>query len=97
MSSDMRSDMGNYTPIDCGDYDILEVVCLDRNKIELETASQTLRGTATGLVINAGAEYLLLGGNDGSTENVRIDHIRKLTVLSRPARFEHHVFKRIEP
>ena len=81
-----------YHPIDCGDYDMLEIACLDTYTVDVQTAERVIRGVAAGLKTNNGEEFLQLSTAEGSEEVVRIDQIRKLTVLTRPARFEQHVF-----
>ena len=85
--------MSNYKPIDCNDYDYLEIACLDRYDIKVRLESETIVGTADGLETLSGAEYWCLLVGDGQVEKVRIDRIHRIDVLTRPARFEFHEFK----
>ena len=81
-----------YQPIDCGDYDLLEIACLDAYTVEIRTDDGIVSGIAAGLRTSNGEEFLQLRSADGNEEVVRIDRIRTLTVLTRPARFEQHTF-----
>lgn len=86
-----------YQPIDCGDYDMLEIACLDAYTVVVRTADRVVTGVAAGLQTSNSEEFLQLRTAEGTEETVRIDHIRTLTVLTRPARFEQHTFaKRAE-
>ena len=84
--------MSNYQPIDCNDYDYLEIACLDRYDLKVLLESETKIGAAGGLETHAGAEYLCLQVGDGQIEKVRIDQIQRIDVITRPARFEFHEF-----
>ena len=61
--------MTDYTPIDCGDYDYLEIACMDRYEIEVAHAGGLLVGVADGLETRNGEEFLCVrlgtrsGGN----------------------------------
>lgn len=81
-----------YHPIDCGDYDMLEIACLDACTVDVQTADRVIRGVAAGLQSSNGEEFLRLRTAEGTEQAVRIDRIRTLTVLTRPARFEQHTF-----
>jgi len=83
--------MTEYRPIDCGAYDYLEIACMDRYRVELQLENETLSGTADSLETRDGQEFLRIT-TQTSTEVVRIDRIRRMTVLCRPARFESHDF-----
>lgn len=84
--------MSDYQPIDCNDYDFLEIACMDRYEVEVQLDSETVVGTADGLETTSGAEYLCLRVRDEQIEKVRIDRIQRIDVITRPARFEHHEF-----
>ncbi len=83
--------MTKYQPIDCGAYDYLEIACMDRYRVDLQVEDDVLSGTADGLETRDGQEFLRITTRTG-TEVVRVDRIRRLTVLSRPTRFESHDF-----
>ncbi len=85
--------MHEYKPIECGSYDILEVVCMENYEIELITANETLHGTATTLKRLEDGEYLVLTVSGGNVTNVRADHIEKINVMTRPCRFTTFDFK----
>lgn len=84
----------NYQPIDCGDYDMLEIACLDAYTVNVQTADRSVSGVAAGLQTANGEEFLQVRTANGVEETVRIDRIRTLTVLTRPARFEQHTFSK---
>lgn len=84
--------MTEYRPIDCGAYDYLEIACMERYCVDLQLDNETLSGTADGLETRDGQEFLRITTQTGAAEIVRIDRIRRMTVLSRPARFESHNF-----
>lgn len=84
--------MKDYAPIACGDYEVLEVVCMDSSEVEIHLEGNSMVGTATGLRIKDRAEYLQLTLKDGLTEEIRVDQIQHLTVLSRPTHIHHHTF-----
>jgi len=84
--------MSIYTPIDCSDYDVLELVCTLGYELELLLDDQTVVGTATTLETNASAEYLIVRLADDVTDRVRIDRIRRLIVRSQPSRISAHTF-----
>jgi transcriptional antiterminator Rof (Rho-off) len=66
---------------------------MDRYAVELTTRSgRTIVGSAVDLVVRAPEEFLVVGHDDGTTEEIRVDHIRHIAVLSRPRRFNEHSF-----
>jgi len=83
--------MTEYRPIDCGAYDYLEIACMDRYRVDIQLENEALSGTADGLETRDGQEFLRITTPTGA-EIIRIDQIRRMTVLSRPARFESHDF-----
>jgi Rho-binding antiterminator len=84
---------GDYVPISCADYEPLEVACMDHYAVELTTrGGRTIVGSAVGLVVRAPEEFLVVRHDDGTTEDVRVDQIRHMVVLSRPRRFDKHSF-----
>lgn len=83
----------DYVPISCGDYEIFEIACMDGYEVELSTRDgRTVTGKALDLSVRSPAEFLVIGHVDGTTEDVRVDQIRYMAVLSRPCRFEDHTF-----
>ena len=84
--------MASYTPIACSDYDALEVACMHRYDVDVITDDQPVRGKAMGLEAQAGAEYLIVERDREAAVRIRLDNIRRLVVLSRPAHFEEHRF-----
>ncbi len=90
----MTFDMTSYKPIDCSDYDYLEIVCMDHSEIELDIDSDTIRGVADGLEIRSGEEFLQLRITREQIREIRIDRISEIRVLSKVARFKNHTFER---
>ncbi len=84
--------MSDYVPIACGDYDYLEIACMDQYEVDLEIASGSKRGIAKRLETLSGEEYLWIAKSDGCEEAIRADQIERLIVLTRPARFTEHQF-----
>jgi Rho-binding antiterminator len=85
----------DYVPISCADYETLETACMDGYAVELTIRDgRTVVGKALELEVRSPEEFFVVLHDDGSTEDVRVDQIRHLTVLSRPCRFEHHAFAR---
>jgi transcriptional antiterminator Rof (Rho-off) len=84
--------MTQYRPIDCSAYDYLEIACMDRYRVDLQLEDGEASGTADGLETRAGQEFLRITAHAG-TELIRIDRIRRMTVLSRPSRFASHDFR----
>lgn len=84
--------MSDYKPIDCSDYDFLEIACMDGYDIEITLDSGTARGHARGLEIRAGEEFLRIQARNDEHQDIRVDRIREIRVLSTPARFDRHVF-----
>ena len=84
---------GDYVPIPCADYEPLEEACMDHYAVELTThGGRTIVGSAVDLVVRAPEEFLVVRHDDGTTEEIRVDQIRHMVVLSRPCRFESHSF-----
>jgi transcriptional antiterminator Rof (Rho-off) len=84
--------MTDYIPIACSDYDFLEIACMDQYEIDLQLVFGSTRGNAKQLETRSGEEYLLITKGDGAEEAVRVDQIKQLSVLTRPARFTEHQF-----
>ncbi len=81
-----------YAPIDCGDYDYLEIACMDRYEVEVSSNGEIIVGTAIDLEIIKGEEFLILGSLNALNRRIRIDQIDHLRVKSRPCRFEEITF-----
>lgn len=86
----------NYKPIGCGDYEMLEIACMDGYDVEVHTDAGTIIGHADTLKVHAGEEFFEVRLADGGRDSIRADRIRQLVVRTRPARFESHTFKRPE-
>jgi len=83
----------DYVPISCADYETLEIACMDRYDVELTTRDGgTVVGRAADLAVRAPAEFLVLRHDNGTTEDIRVDQIRHMAVLTRPCRFDDHTF-----
>lgn len=85
--------MTDYKPIDCSDYDYLEIACMDRYEIELTHTGGTLVGVADGLETRDGEEFLSVRIGAEAIKAVRIDFIQELRVLTDTARFRQHRFQ----
>ncbi|HNP65254.1 MAG TPA: Rho-binding antiterminator [Woeseiaceae bacterium] len=85
--------MTDYTPIDCSDYDYLEIACMDRYEIEVTHVAGSLAGVADGLETRKGEEFLCVRTGAQVVEAIRVDRILGLRVLSDPARFRRHRFR----
>lgn len=84
---------GDYVPISCADYETLEIACMDRYDVELTTRDgRTVVGRAVDLAVRPPEEFLVVRHDGGATEDVRVDQIRYMAVLSRPCRFDDHTF-----
>lgn len=84
--------MSSYQPIACGDYDFLEIACMDHYDLQAETKDGTFVGRAENLRIANGEEFLQLDQPGAGLQEVRIDRLLSITVTSSPRRFDSHVF-----
>lgn len=85
--------MNTYKPINCGHYDILEVICMDSYEVDVFTQAGKQTGIAKDLEKREGGEFLLLESADESITAIRADQINKIDVLTRPCRFHSHEFR----
>lgn len=84
---------GDYVPISCADYEMFEIACMDRYDVELTTRDgRRVVGKAVDLAVRPPAEFLVIRHDDGASEDIRVDQIRHMAVLSRPRRFDDHTF-----
>lgn len=83
-----------YSPINCADYDYLEIACMDQYDVEILSQGETFHGIAENLEVVTGEEFLVLNISDSSQVTIRIDLIDHLRVTSRPCRFQEHAFGR---
>lgn len=90
---DGREASGDYIPIGCGDYEMLELACMHGYDVEVHTDAGTIIGRADTLRVRAGEEFFELLLADGGRDTIRVDRIRRLVVRTRPAHFESHTFK----
>ena len=85
--------MDSYKPIACGDYDILEIICMDTYDVEVITNSDTYRGIASDIKKQEDGEYLILTSSGTEIASFRSDKIVKINVLTRPSRFSTYDFR----
>ena len=87
-----------YTPILCGDYEVLEAACMYQYDIEVKLHDKTVAaGMAMDLKIHNGAEYLELSGKNGAADaSIRVDLIRSLRVRTHPSLFSEHTFTTVQ-
>jgi Rho-binding antiterminator len=84
---------GDYVPISCGDYEVFEIACMDRYEVELTTRDgRRVVGKAVDLAVRPPEEFLVIRYEDGTSEDIRVDHVRYMAVLSSPRRFDDHTF-----
>ncbi|MEM1091316.1 MAG: Rho-binding antiterminator [Pseudomonadota bacterium] len=83
-----------YQPIACEDYDFVEIACLDRYEVAVETASGTLLARAVTTEVNQSGEFLVLTDKTGQQQMVRLDQIETLRVITQPSRFRERTFAR---
>jgi Rho-binding antiterminator len=72
--------MSDYKPIDCGLYSEYEVAMLHRSKLRLSwrDSSKTVHMevvTPRDLRTRHGEEFLVVSGQDGRQQEIRLDHI----------------------
>lgn len=82
-----------YKPIDCGDYDFVEIACMDRYDIEVVTSDGIYFGRAETTLNDGNGEYLCMRATDGKSMQLRLDSVRRILVRTRPCRFEKHDFR----
>ena len=84
---------GDYLPISCGDYEVFETACMDGYEVELTTRDgRRVVGKAVDLAVRPPEEFLVIRHDDGTSEEIRVDQVRHMVVLSRPRRFDGHTF-----
>ncbi len=81
-----------YSPIDCGNYDYLEIACMDRYEVEISSNGKLVNGIAVNMETVQGAEYLVLRSIEETDLRIRIDLIEHLRVVTRPSRFQERTF-----
>ena len=84
--------MDAYKPIQCGDYDILEVICMDSYDVEVITDTDAQSGVASNIEKQKDGEYLVLKTSDTKFSSIRADTITTINVLTRPCRFITYSF-----
>ena len=82
-----------YVPIGCGDYEYIELACMDRYEIDVVKNHGTVRGLAVTTEANNTGEYLIIELDNEQRESVRVDHIKKIIVRSKIRRFDEHTFE----
>ncbi|MBD1227787.1 MULTISPECIES: Rho-binding antiterminator [Xenorhabdus] len=71
----MSIDNEEYQPINCDDYDNLELACQRQLYLHLQLRDgETLEGKANKLILRKKIEYLLVDSNEGTRE-LRLDYI----------------------
>lgn len=84
---------GDYIPISCADYETFEIACMDRYDVELTMRDgRKVAGKAADLAVRSPAEFFVIRHDDGTNEEVRVDQVRYMAVLTRPSRFDDHTF-----
>lgn len=83
----------SYSPIPCGDYDMLEIACMHRYRVRLRTSTAIYSGTAIDLKVENHEEFLVLRVDGDREQAIRIDLIHQMTVLSEPRSFDEHRFQ----
>lgn len=81
-----------YEPIDCGDYDHIELACVENYLVDVVTHQGTTQGRALNLCTQANGDYLIVESDGQIKQHIRVDQIKQLIVLSQPRRFEKHLF-----
>ncbi len=85
--------MKPYVPIGCGDFEYIELACMDRYEIDVVKLDGTVRGLAVTTQTNRTGEYLIIELDNEQRESVRVDHIKKIIVRSKIRRFDEHTFE----
>lgn len=82
----------NKSVISCNLHDYVEIVCLYRYQVKLTLRDlQTIEGTAVDIRNNADkSEYLLV--DTGHMQQIELNQLKKLQVLTPNARFTEVVF-----
>lgn len=62
----------NYIPIYCGDYEILESICLYQYDVEISLDEQLLIGKANGLEIIEKAKFLVIKDSLDALKHIRL-------------------------
>jgi len=86
----------SYSPIDCADYDYIEIACLYQYQVELELPSGKSTGTAITTEKNNLGEFLVIEKENSARESIRLDQIRRLIVKTKNARFTEHSFATLD-
>ncbi|EMI5491396.1 Rho-binding antiterminator [Providencia stuartii] len=64
-----------YQPINCDDYEYLEIACQRQLKLEIKLhGGEIIEGKASDLLLRKKVEYLILETQEG-TKELRLDHI----------------------
>ncbi|ASJ73618.1 Rho-binding antiterminator [Granulosicoccus antarcticus] len=94
-SCDRRHDIDvePYTPINCSDYDYIELACLDRCEVDIVKHEGVVRGCAVTTEKDSNGEYLIVQLENDLRESIRLDQIKQIVVRSEPRRFEERTFK----
>ncbi|MBD2811532.1 Rho-binding antiterminator [Xenorhabdus sp. Vera] len=71
----MSIDNEEYQPINCDDYDNLELACQRQLYLHVQLrGDEVFEGKANSLILRKKVEYLLVESNEGTRE-LRLDHI----------------------
>ncbi len=82
-----------YVPIGCGDYEYIELACIDRYEVDVVKHNGTVRGLAVTTKVDATGEYLIIQLDNNQRESVRVDQIKQIIVRSEPRRFNERTFE----
>jgi len=92
--SQSAASSNNYAPIVCSDYDYIELACLKKYIIDVETSNGFFRGKALDTKIKNNAEYLVIQNTQLESADIRMDEIIRLIVLSIPSDFDECVINK---
>ncbi len=83
-----------YVPIGCGDYEYIELACMDRYEVEVvKRSGPPIRGLAVTTEVNDSGEYLVLELENQQRELIRVDQIKQIIVRSENRRFDERTFE----
>lgn len=69
-----------YQPINCDDYDNLELACQDHLILALKMRSgELIEAKAKNLLMRKKVEYLIIEANDGQQQELRLDYIESFS------------------
>ena len=82
-----------YIPIGCGDYEYIELACMDHYEVDVIKHDGTVRGLAVATETDDNGEYLIIQLDKDQRESIRVDQIKQIIVRSEPRRFDERTFE----